>query len=169
MPVGNRRSGCFPSLARQHPFFHERTIVVREKVCLKPIYAKLCEQRHKNFKHAFCRKAPVSRIAIKAELIFRTFCSQSLRNMALVLKSRFFTGATICSIHKGEMVGLRRFELLTSRLSSVRSNQLSYRPFMKSWERDKTRAVCLKELKISSAIIAHNPLSVKNQYLRYQA
>ena len=34
----------------------------REKVCLKPIYAKLCEQCPKNFKpFAFCRKAPVSR------------------------------------------------------------------------------------------------------------
>ena len=29
----------------------------------------------------------------------------------------------------GPMVGLRRFELLTSPLSGVRSNQLSYRPF----------------------------------------
>ena len=29
------------------------------------------------------------------------------------------------------MVGLNRLELLTSRLSGVRSNQLSYRPFLK--------------------------------------
>ena len=37
-------------------------LVTREKVCLKPIYAKLCEQRHKNLKpFAVCRKAPVSR------------------------------------------------------------------------------------------------------------
>ena len=34
----------------------------------------------------------------------------------------------ICPNLKFERVGLSRFELLTSRLSGVRSNQLSYRP-----------------------------------------
>ena len=35
-----------------------------------------------------------------------------------------------CSFPAAEMVGLSRFELLTPRLSSVCSNQLSYRPLI---------------------------------------
>ena len=37
----------------------------------------------------------------------------------------------LCSFQRA-MVGLNRLELLTSRLSGVRSNQLSYRPML-SW------------------------------------
>ena len=37
--------------------------------------------------------------------------------------------ATFACIHERRLVGLTRFELVTPRLSSVCSNQLSYRPF----------------------------------------
>ena len=37
-------------------------------------------------------------------------------------------GAHILNVHARKMVGLGRLELPTSRLSSARSNQLSYRP-----------------------------------------
>ena len=38
------------------------------------------------------------------------------------------------------LVGLTRFELVTSRLSAVRSNQLSYRPKLTSGDQRETRA-----------------------------
>ena len=36
----------------------------------------------------------------------------------------------LCSFQRTKMVGLSRLELLTSRLSGVRSNRLSYRPII---------------------------------------
>ena len=48
----------------------------------------------------------------------------------LVLREKSFakTFALAFALAKNKMVGLGRLELLTSRLSGVRSNQLSYRP-----------------------------------------
>ena len=40
----------------------------------------------------------------------------------------FFAFLLLCSFQRSIMVGLTRLELVTSRLSGVRSNQLSYRP-----------------------------------------
>ena len=37
----------------------------------------------------------------------------------------------LCSFQRTKMVGLSRLELLTSRLSGVRSNQLGYRPIIR--------------------------------------
>ena len=62
-----------------------------KKSVLKLIYAKLCEQCPKNFRHAFCRKAPFSRIAIKAELIFRTLLTE-LEKDGFVSKIPLFHG-----------------------------------------------------------------------------
>ena len=42
------------------------------------------------------------------------------------------------------MVGLNRLELLTSRLSGVRSNQLSYRPIMVETRRIELLTPCLQ-------------------------
>ena len=43
------------------------------------------------------------------------------------------------------MVGLTRLELVTSRLSGVRSNQLSYRPFLKkAGEENRTPDISLE-------------------------
>ena len=53
-----------------------------------------------------------------------TMCDDLFRSSFIVPRSSFGDG--------GEMVGLGRFELPTSRLSGVRSNQLSYRPACRS-------------------------------------
>ena len=45
--------------------------------------------------------------------------------------------ATFASLRERRLVGLGRFELPTSRLSSARSNQLSYRPNPKASERTR--------------------------------
>ena len=50
-----------------------------------------------------------------------------------MLKARFNTQHSAFNIHR--LVGLGRFELPTSRLSGVRSNQLSYRPIFASISR----------------------------------
>ena len=42
----------------------------------------------------------------------------------------FFAFLLLCSFQRSIMVGLTRLELVTSRLSGVRSNQLSYRPIL---------------------------------------
>ena len=42
----------------------------------------------------------------------------------------FFAFLLLCSFQRSIMVGLTRLELVTSRLSGVRSNQLSYRPII---------------------------------------
>jgi hypothetical protein len=46
-----------------------------------------------------------------------------------------------------DMVGLGRLELPTSRLSGVRSNQLSYRPDAKHTFSDENASSCLKKEK----------------------
>ena len=46
----------------------------------------------------------------------------------LPLRKNSFANASAFAAAKNKMVGLGRLELLTSRLSGVRSNQLSYRP-----------------------------------------
>ena len=46
----------------------------------------------------------------------------------LALRKKSFANASAFAAAKNKMVGLGRLELLTSRLSGVRSNQLSYRP-----------------------------------------
>ena len=40
----------------------------------------------------------------------------------------FFAFLLLCSFQRSIMVGLTRLELVISRLSGVRSNQMSYRP-----------------------------------------
>ena len=50
------------------------------------------------------------------------------RDISLAAASRRLDGGTLASLPSGKLVGLSRFELLTPRLSSVCSNQLSYRP-----------------------------------------
>ena len=44
----------------------------------------------------------------------------------------------LCSFQRTIMVGLTRLELVTSRLSGVRSNQLSYRPIYGGDEENRT-------------------------------
>lgn len=51
----------------------------------------------------------------------------SIDNVLLILKKPVLKDELQCSV-----VGLTRFELVTSRLSVVRSDQLSYRPALKA-------------------------------------
>ena len=55
----------------------------------------------------------------------------------------FFVFCVVFSVHSF-MVGLNRLELLTSRLSGVRSNQLSYRPIMVETRRIELLTPCLQ-------------------------
>ena len=53
------------------------------------------------------------------------------------------------------MVGLNRLELLTSRLSGVRSNQLSYRPIIKAGDENRTRDNSLEGCGFTTKLYPH--------------
>ena len=73
------------------------------------------------------------RVALLRVPLFSSSC--------LVLREKSFakTFALAFALAKNKMVGLGRLELLTSRLSGVRSNQLSYRP-IKWWRRGESNS-----------------------------
>ena len=60
----------------------------------------------------------------------------------------FFAFLLLCSFQRSIMVGLTRLELVTSRLSGVRSNQLSYRP------------IFLCSSRLAFFLLAHEPASI---------
>ena len=62
-----------------------------------------------------------------------------LSSSRLALRKKSFANASAFAAAKNKMVGLGRLELLTSRLSGVRSNQLSYRP-IKWWRRGESNS-----------------------------
>src|SRR5436190_2404122 len=55
-------------------------------------------------------------------------CLAVARNQPVRLRATRFGGTTFAYIPERRLVGVTRFELVTPRLSSVCSNQLSYRP-----------------------------------------
>jgi hypothetical protein len=65
--------------------------------------------------------------AIRISLLTRSMLRSRLTPAAGPPSPRLRRAAFAC-IHERRLVGLSRFELLTPRLSSVCSNQLSYRP-----------------------------------------
>ena len=74
----------------------------------------------------------------------------------------------LCSFQRTKMVGLSRLELLTSRLSGVRSNQLSYRPILGANARSLRLTVSCHQILRSTYlwvrlpwICCHSLLSIK--------
>ena len=81
------------------------------------------------------RKNPSESVRLASLQLGKVRPRSSLRvprfsSSCLVLREKSFakTFALAFALAKNKMVGLGRLELLTSRLSGVRSNQLSYRP-----------------------------------------
>ena len=83
------------------------------------------------------RKNPSESVRLASLQLGKVRPRSSLRvplfsSSCLVLREKSFakTFALAFALAKTKMVGLGRLELLTSRLSGVRSNQLSYRPIL---------------------------------------
>ena len=68
----------------------------------------------------------------------------------------YASGATTKS--NADLVGLGRFELPTSPLSGVRSNQLSYRPAVSSQQKDSGKPLATElKAQASTVILLHQP------------
>ena len=71
--------------------------VAREKVCLKPIYAKLCGQWHKNFGISLLCRPPLSVVALRSNLISFFWPLTELEKLGFEVSNLTFSGPTkIC-------------------------------------------------------------------------
>ena len=102
------------------------------------MFVKTCVFRHSFSCHFFFCVVFKEHFASVFSVWLRC-CSETLVRVALLrlprlsssrlaLRKKSFANASAFAAAKNKMVGLGRLELLTSRLSGVRSNQLSYRP-----------------------------------------
>ncbi len=126
------KAGALPAelWPRDWSFFRLAALVVRSlghvRVCTLPAFAhKPPCQSKKILRHGTCLPSQkIHQRSIQPKLLAILF--RSRRSVA--------THSLLCERHSNaeldEMVGLGRFELPTSPLSGVRSNQLSYRPLV---------------------------------------